>query len=640
MKRILSILLAITLLIASGCGSAGNNAQPDNTPTNNTQNTNTNDTTPPEDSTEENTGDVSGTEDNVPGTDEPVSGDSDYNPTVTGWKLGDTIADFTITTYNGNAVTLSEVLQEKDAVLINIFATWCGPCKNEFPFMEQAYKQLKDQVEVIALSGDSSDTAEKVRQVANSLGLTFPMGLDSAGISQGIKLTAFPTTLVVDRFGTIVFSQIGSFDDESSFVNLFEFLVSEEYTESVTLNKIPPEMPHVEQLSAEELSAALSDTGLVFDNTPGLYNWPMTLAEVDGRSVVASGNQAKDRSSSSVQTTVQAAAGDVFAFDFKLSSEEAFDFFLLKINGEVVKVFSGEKEWTGYAYEFPADGEYLIELAYTKDDATDSGEDTLWLDNARILSGEEAAAALASNPSYPTAEKTYFHITNENVTRVVFDDPYGIVYKIFGCPYEAYLLNNELEVNCEFGLDAGVDPEAAVCYDNHNLTYVLTSIVSGNNYTVSFAVDSLETTGKGYTYVVLDPDARNDGDAYPILFFSSVEGMEKFAKTFAAGAWHDAEEWEAAQGEQNEEPQGDVTYTLRCEDENGERVSGVTLQVCNDSTCSVYVTDANGECVLTLPADNYEIHILKAPEGYTFDSETVVTAPIEGGEVTISLKRA
>lgn len=639
MKRILSILLAVMLLIASGCSSAGNNEQPDNPQTNNTQNTNSNDAVPPDDSTGENTDGASGTGENDPETDNTVSGDSDYNPEVTGWKLGDTIADFTITTYNGNSVTLSDVLAEKDAVLINIFATWCGPCKNEFPFMEQAYKQFKDQVEVIALSGDSSDTAEKVRQLANSLGLTFPVGLDSAGISRGINLVGFPTTLIVDRFGTIVFTQIGSFDDEASFVNLFEFLISDEYTESVTLDKIPPEMPHMEQLSAEELSAALGD-GLVFENTPGLYNWPMTLTEIDGRSVLTSSNQTKDRSSSSVQTTVNAAAGDVFAFDLKLSSEAGFDFFLLKVNGEVVKVFSGEKDWTSYAYQFPADGEYIVEMAYTKDDATDSGEDTLWLDNARVLSGDDAAAALASNLSYPTSEKTYFHITNENVTRVVFDDPYGIVYKIFGCPYEAYLLNNELEVNCEFGLGSGVDPEAAVCYDNHNLTYVLTSIASGDSYTVSFAVDSLETTGKGYTYVVLDPDIRNDGATYPIVFFANVEGMEKFAKTFAAGAWHDAEEWEAAQGEQNEEPQGDVTYTLRCVDENGESVSGVTLQVCNDSTCSVYVTDANGECILTLPADNYEIHILKAPEGYTFDSEMVVTAPIEGGEITLSLKHA
>lgn len=640
MKRILSILLAITLLIASGCGStSGNNEQPDSTPTNNTQNTDPTDTTPPEDTADENEGESANDGEETPKTDSTPTGDSDYNPTVTGWKEGDTIADFTIKTHKGETVTLSEVLKEKDAVLINIFATWCGPCQNEFPFMEQAYKQFQDKVEIIALSGDGSDTIEKIHQLATNFGLTFPVGKDTAGISSGINLSAFPTTLLIDRFGTIVFFQIGSFEDEASIVNMFEFLISDEYTESVIIDEIPPVMPHLEKLSDDDLSGALSDGSLVFTNAPGVYNWPMALADVDGRSTLVSTNQGMDRSTSAVRTTVNATAGDVFAFDLKLSSESGFDFFKLTVNGEIVKVFSGEKDWASFAYEFPTDGEYVIELAYSKDDFTGSGEDTLWLDNVRILSGEEAVAALAANPTYPTDEETTFTISNKNVQKVVFEDPYGIVYKIFGCPYEAYLLN-DLKAECVFTIGEGVDPEAAICYDNHNLTYVLSSIVSGDSYKVTFDVDSIETTGKGYTYIIMDPDALNDGDKYPIVFFANQEGLEKFAKTFAAGAWCNAEDLESAPWYEAEEPQGDVAYILRCEDENGERIPGVTLQVCNESTCSVYVTDANGECVLTLPADNYEIHVLKAPEGYTVDSNAVVTAPIEGGEVTIIVKRA
>ena len=638
MKRILSILLAITLLIASGCGStSGNNEQPDNTPTNNAQNNDPSDTTPPEDTAGENEGEADDA--GEPETDNTPIGDSDYNPTVTGWKKGDTIADFTITTHKGESVTLSEVLMEKDAVLINIFATWCGPCQAEFPFMEKAYKQFQDKVEIIALSGDGSDTIEKIHQLANSFGLTFPVGKDSAGISSGIKLSAFPTTLIVDRFGTIVFFQVGSFDEESSIVNMFDFLISDEYTQSVIIDQVPPAMPHLDKLSDDDLSGALSEGALVFTNAPGAYNWPMALAEIDGRSALVTTNKGMDRGSSAVQTTVTAAAGDVFAFDVKVSSEEGFDFFSMSVNGETVKAFSGEKDWTSFAYEFPTDGEYLIELAYTKDDYTGSGEDTVWLDNARILYGDDAATALAANPSYPTAAETSFTIANKNVQKVFFEDPYGIVYKIFGCPYEAYLLN-DLKADCVFTLADGVDADAAICYDNHELTYVLSKLVSGNGYTVTFDVDSLETTGKGYTYVILDPDALNDGEKYPIVFFANVEGLEKFAKTFAAGGWCNAEDLESAPWYEGEEPQGDVAYIFRCVDENGERIPGVTLQVCNESVCSVYVTDANGECVLTLAADNYEIHVLKAPEGYTFDSETIIEAPIEGGEVTITLTRA
>lgn len=637
MKRFLSIILAITLLIASGCGStSGNNEQPDNTPTNNEQNAGTANT-PNDESTGETQDDTAGTGEESPEPDTTVSGDSDYNPVNTGWKLGDTIADFTITTFDKKTVTLSEVLAEKDAVLINIFATWCGPCKSEFPFMESTYKQMKDSVEIIALSGDSSDTTELVRQLATSLGLTFPMGLDSAGISRGIKLTAYPTTLVVDRFGTIVFFQIGSFPDESSFFRLFDFLVSDEYTESVVLKELPPVMPHLDKLSSEELSAALSDNSIVFDNVPGQYNWPMALAEIDGRNVLVSSNKGTDESRSAVQTTINAVAGNVFAFDLKLASESGFDFFTLSVNDEIVKVFSGEKDWSSYAYEFTADGEYVVELAFVKDEAEGHGEDSLWLDNVRLLSGDEAAAALAANTRYPSAAETSFTITNENVTRVVFDDPYKIVYKIFGCDYQAYLLNS-LEANCVFTLAGNVDPDAAICFDNNKNRYVMPSLLSGNGYSATFTVDSIGTTGKAYTSVVLDPNINVEGDEFPVFFFADEEGLNKFVKTFAAGAWHDAEEWE--QENQTEEPQGDVVYTFRCVDENGERISGVTLQVCNDSTCSVYVTNENGECVVTLPCDNYEIHILKAPDGYTFDSEAVFDAPIEGGEVTITLKRA
>ena len=638
MKRILSILLAITLLIASGCGStSGNNEQPDNTQTNNTQNDNNTDVTPPDESGEENTDEPSDSGEETP--DIGNLGDSDYNPTTTGWKKGETIADFTVTTFDGKEVTLSDVLREKDAVLINVFATWCGPCKSEFPFMESTYKQMKDKVEIIAISGDSTDTNEMIRQVATSLGLTFPMAQDTAGISRGIKLTAYPTTLVVDRFGTIVFSQIGSFPDESSFTRLFDFLVSEEYTESVVLNELPPVMPHLDKLSSEELSAALSDGSIVFENVPGQYNWPMALAEVDGRSALVSTNKGTDESRCVVQTTITAVAGDVFAFDLKLSSESGFDFFTLTVNGEIVKVFSGEKDWSTYAYEFAADGEYLIELAFVKDQYTGAGEDSLWLDNARILSGDEAAAALAANPSYPTAAETSFTFTNKDATRVYFEDPYNIIYKIFGCEYEAYLLN-ALEVNCVFTLSEGVDPDASICFNNKDVRYVLSSIVSGKNYSVTYEVESLGTTGKAYTSVVLDPNVNVDGDERPIFFFADVEGLEKFVKSFAAKAWYTEDEWNAMQSEKEQEPLGDVVYTLRCVDENGARIAGVTLQVCNASTCSIYTTDANGECVLTLPSDNYEIHILKAPEGYTFDSENVITAPLEGGEITFSLTRA
>lgn len=65
-------------------------------------------------------------------------------------------------------------------------------------------------------------------------------------------------------------------------------------------------------------------------------------------------------------------------------------------------------------------------------------------------------------------------------------------------------------------------------------------------------------------------------------------------------------------------------YKFRVVDEKGNGVAGVTLQICTDENCRMFKTDSNGNVdTKDLPAAAYEIHILMAPEGYTFDSEEI-----------------
>ena len=64
--------------------------------------------------------------------------------------LGKPLADFTAETIGGGSFTLSEALKEKELVIINLWATWCGPCGMEFPYMEEVYEQYQDRVEIIA----------------------------------------------------------------------------------------------------------------------------------------------------------------------------------------------------------------------------------------------------------------------------------------------------------------------------------------------------------------------------------------------------------------------------------------------------------------------------------------------------------
>jgi hypothetical protein len=74
-------------------------------------------------------------------------------------------------------------------------------------------------------------------------------------------------------------------------------------------------------------------------------------------------------------------------------------------------------------------------------------------------------------------------------------------------------------------------------------------------------------------------------------------------------------------------------------DQNGDPVPGVMCQVCDESTCQVFTSDAKGVCQFTLPAKAYEIHTLMVPAGYEGDTTTITEAPAQGGELTFTLTK-
>lgn len=111
--------------------------------------------------------------------------------------------DFTLPTLDGGEVTLSSLRGE--VVIINLWTSWCPPCREEMPAIEQVYRQYQDKgLEVLAVNSTFQDDERAAAAFVQELGLTFPVLLDRDGaVSRRYQLQALPTTFFVDRQGII-----------------------------------------------------------------------------------------------------------------------------------------------------------------------------------------------------------------------------------------------------------------------------------------------------------------------------------------------------------------------------------------------------------------------------------------------------
>lgn len=553
------------------------------------------------------------------------------------YQVGDAMEDFTVTTYDGKTITLSEVLGEKDAVLINIWATWCPPCKAEFPYMEQAYQEYRDRLEIVALSCEAADTDEVLADFAAELGLTFPIGRDTAGLAQAFNATSIPTSVIVDRFGRVCYIQAGAMTGKEAFTRLFDAFVGEGYTRSVLLSTLPGERPAVAASTAEELSAALSAPGgeVTFANDPYAYAWPMIAAEKDGRSVVASTNGGQASSQAAVNATVNARAGDVIAVTFKTSTYPVADLLRMYLNGAEVKAFGGEEGWQTYAIPVVEDGEQTLALVYEKLSNAQAGEDAVWIDSVALLSGEEAAAALAANPAYPVAESTGLTAATPGAREIVFDDPTGVLRASFGDVRYYIVPGGTAEFTAHLAAD--VDPEAAYAYSNFDGAITpLAEAMGAEGYAITSGMDSLETTGYEFTGLFLYASATGSPvDA--VVFFADEANVDSLvSKYFPTGSWAYA----AAPADSSLSVRGpamQATYRVTVLDQSGAPVPGAMVQICDEEMCQVLVTAADGAAQVELEPKAYEVHLLKLPEGYSGDTTTVTPVGAQGCELVVSV---
>lgn len=109
--------------------------------------------------------------------------------------------DFTLRTMDGKNLRLQE--QRGRVVLVNFWATWCGPCRQEMPLLNQLYQKYQGSGFTL-LGVNVDDDSRNAVNVANKLGVSFPVLLDSEKkVSKLYDLNSMPSTLLIDRDGKV-----------------------------------------------------------------------------------------------------------------------------------------------------------------------------------------------------------------------------------------------------------------------------------------------------------------------------------------------------------------------------------------------------------------------------------------------------
>lgn len=621
MKKILTVLLTtiLSLSLLSGCGGNGSSASQS-----------------------------SETDANAVTTQSSADAETTEAVTEMSYQLGDAVDDFTVELCDGTTVSLKGMLETKKCVMINVWATWCGPCRMEFPYMDEAYADYKDEVGLVCLS--SSDDNEAVAAFKEENGLkNLPMGADTIGAS-GFVLEGIPTTVIIDRFGNYVYYECGSLTDVSDFTRMWDIFISDDYTESKIYEEIPGPKYEGEYPDDKEVAAAFSQDGSVSfaNDKDDEYAWPF----MPGDNGADNSNVLVRKTFASATAKVKAKAGDVFAMDYVLDSELADDFLQVRVNDEIVKALTGKIEGT-VVYSFEKDGDYTVNVKYEQmsGNTGTASRGTVKLSNAALLTGDAAMQKLASLPRYPFSlegEDYAVEPVSESAKRIVIDDPAGFIKENYS-DLEYYIIPEETG-KFRIRLGDAYDPESSIGYGDFdgNMSLLSQMEMDKEGYLFEAALSSVEAGSYNNTYVFAYPDVKDFGKRKYIYVFRNEENVNHFLANDATdeegnpieGAfWTYEDGTKPSTDKLAEEPNADM-YKIILVDQNGDPVDGkVMVNVCTDETCQPQEVTGGYYGFTPEAPYPYVIHILSAPDGYTPDTEAEYVFEEEGGTLTIEIPK-
>ncbi len=125
-----------------------------------------------------------------------------------------TAPDFKFLNMDGEEVHLTDYFGKP--VLLNFWATWCGPCQMEMPYFDTAYQKYGEDINflIVDLTDGSRDTVESAKAFVEDKGFSFPIGFDTEyNGAYTYSVSSIPMTFFIDKDGVIQFYQIGAIEE-------------------------------------------------------------------------------------------------------------------------------------------------------------------------------------------------------------------------------------------------------------------------------------------------------------------------------------------------------------------------------------------------------------------------------------------
>lgn len=132
-----------------------------------------------------------------------------------GINIGDRAIDFELQTLDGKTVKLSD-FRGKNPVLLNFWATWCGPCRFEMPFLQQINDAYSAKG-LVVLAVDINESPATIQKFMTELNLRLTVPIDTGTkVAKSYGITGIPSTFLIDKNGVIQQKVIGAFPNEAA----------------------------------------------------------------------------------------------------------------------------------------------------------------------------------------------------------------------------------------------------------------------------------------------------------------------------------------------------------------------------------------------------------------------------------------